>query len=72
VAVVKPFRGLRYNLDRVRDLSAVITPPYDVISPAEQLRYHKLNPYNVIRLDYAIDQPDDTTASKNTPGHRIM
>ena len=63
MAVVKPFRGLRYNLDRVSELSAVITPPYDVISPAEQLRYHKLNPYNVIRLDYAIDQPDDTAAS---------
>ena len=63
MAIVKPFRGLRYNLDRVSELSAVITPPYDVISPAEQLRYHKLNPYNVIRLDYAIDQPDDTAAS---------
>ena len=60
MAVVKPFRGLRYNLDSVSDLSAVITPPYDVISPAEQLRYHKINPYNVVRLDYALDQPDDT------------
>jgi uncharacterized protein (DUF1015 family) len=60
VAVVKPFRGLRYNLDRVSNLSAVITPPYDVISPAEQLRYHKLNSCNVIRLDYGIDEPKDT------------
>ena len=60
MAVVKPFRGLRYNLDRVSDLSAVITPPYDVISAAEQLRYHKINPYNVIRLDYGIDEPKDT------------
>jgi uncharacterized protein (DUF1015 family) len=61
VAVVKPFRGLRYNLDRISDLSAVITPPYDVISAAEQLRYYKLNPYNVIRLDYGIDEPKDTS-----------
>ena len=60
MAVVKPFRGLRYNLDLVKDLSAVITPPYDVISAAEQLRYHKLNPYNVVRLDYGIDEPKDT------------
>ena len=60
MAVVKPFCGLRYNLDRVSDLSAVITPPYDVISAAEQLRYHKINPYNVIRLDYGIDEPKDT------------
>jgi uncharacterized protein (DUF1015 family) len=60
VAVVKPFRGLRYNTDRISDLSEVITPPYDVISPAEQLRYHNINPYNVIKLDYEIDKPDDT------------
>ena len=60
MAVVKPFRGLRYNLDLVRDISAVITPPYDVISAAEQLRYYKTNPYNVIRLDYGIDEPKDT------------
>ena len=60
MAVVKPFRGLRYNLDRVSDLSAVITPPYDVISAAEQLRYYKTNPYNVVRLDFGIDEPEDT------------
>ena len=60
MAIVKPFRGLRYNLDRVSDLSAVITPPYDVISATEQLRYYKINPHNVIRLDYAIDEPKDT------------
>ncbi|MFA5368362.1 MAG: DUF1015 domain-containing protein, partial [Dehalococcoidia bacterium] len=60
MAVVKPFRGLRYNLDLVRDLSTVITPPYDVISTAEQLRYHKLDPHNVIRLDYGVDEPKDT------------
>lgn len=60
MAVVKPFRGLRYNIDLVRDLSTVITPPYDVISSAEQLRYYDLNPYNVIRLDYGIDEAKDT------------
>ncbi|MFA5055220.1 MAG: DUF1015 domain-containing protein [Dehalococcoidia bacterium] len=60
MAVVKPFRGLRYNLDRIGDPSAVITPPYDVISSAEQLRYYDLNPYNVIRLDYGIDEAKDT------------
>ncbi|MFA5375078.1 MAG: DUF1015 domain-containing protein [Dehalococcoidia bacterium] len=63
MAVVKPFRGLRYNLNRVSDLSAVITPPYDVISPAEQLRYHKINPYNVARLDFGLDEPKDTSSN---------
>ena len=63
MAVIEPFRGLRYNLDRISDLSAVITPPYDVISPAEQLRYHQLDPHNVVRLDFGIDEPGDTPDS---------
>ena len=63
MATVKPFRGLRYNLNRISDLSAVVTPPYDVISAAEQLRYYKLNPHNVIRLDFGIDEPNDTNAN---------
>ena len=30
-----------------------------MISAAEQLRYYKINPYNVIRLDYGVDEPKD-------------
>ena len=51
MAIIKPFRGLRYNHDIVKDCSAVVTPPYDVISPAEQERYYRNHPNNMIRLD---------------------
>jgi len=37
VAEVLPFRGLRYA---EADLSALICPPYDVISPPEQLELY--------------------------------
>jgi len=60
VANIQPFQGLRYNLERIGDLSAVITPPYDVISAAEQLLYHHSSPYNVIRLEYGEERPDDS------------
>ncbi|MEA1959639.1 MAG: DUF1015 domain-containing protein [Chloroflexota bacterium] len=63
MADVRPFRGLRYNLERAGDLSSVITPPYDVISPAGQLRYCQLSPHNVIRLDFGLDQPDDSESN---------
>jgi uncharacterized protein (DUF1015 family) len=63
VADVQPFHGLRYNLERIGDLSAVISPPYDVISTAEQLLYHRLSPYNMIRLEYAVERPDDSPAN---------
>ncbi len=60
MADVQPFRGLRYNLERIGDLSAVISPPYDVISPQEQLLYHDRSPYNVIRLEFGEERPGDS------------
>ncbi len=57
----QPFRGLRYNLDKVGDLSSVITPPYDVISEAEQHDYYERNPFNLIRLELGKKFPDDNS-----------
>lgn len=60
MAIIKPFRGLRYNQDVITDLSSVMTPPYDVISPQEQERYYQTHPNNIIRLDFGKDFPNDT------------
>lgn len=35
----------------MRNLSRVVSPPYDVISQAEQEEYYRASPYNVIRLE---------------------
>jgi uncharacterized protein (DUF1015 family) len=48
---IAPFRGLFYNQKKVRDLSKVIAPPYDIISKDEQERLYKRSPYNFVRLD---------------------
>ena len=45
-----PFAGFRYNLDKVEQLSDVIAPPYDVISPEMQADLCAQHPNNVIRL----------------------
>jgi uncharacterized protein (DUF1015 family) len=50
MAVVSPFRALRYDPGRVGDLAAVVAPPYDVISPAQQDALYDRSPYNVVRL----------------------
>jgi uncharacterized protein (DUF1015 family) len=50
MAEIAPFRALRYDPQRVPDLAPVVTPPYDVISPEAQERYHARHPYNVVRL----------------------
>jgi uncharacterized protein (DUF1015 family) len=49
VATVRPFQGIRYDPQKV-DLARVVAPPYDVISPRDQVRYYQQDPHNVVRL----------------------
>ncbi|MGC8491897.1 MAG: DUF1015 domain-containing protein [Syntrophobacteraceae bacterium] len=60
MAEIAPFRGLRYNLQEVPDLSQVTIPPYDVISPEEQREFYEKNPYNFIRLELGPASPEDS------------
>jgi uncharacterized protein (DUF1015 family) len=46
-----PFRGLRYNPARQNDISAVLSPPYDIINRFEQAALYEASPYNAIRLE---------------------
>jgi uncharacterized protein (DUF1015 family) len=50
-----PFVGLRYGPD-VSDLSGVICPPYDVISPSQQKALEASNEANCVRLE--LPRPD--------------
>jgi uncharacterized protein (DUF1015 family) len=50
MADISPFRGLLYNGKKVGDVSKVVAPPYDVISPEEQEKLYKRSSYNVVRL----------------------
>ncbi len=50
MAVVRPFRALRYDPARVGDLGAVVAPPYDVISAAQREALYDRSPWNVVRL----------------------
>jgi uncharacterized protein (DUF1015 family) len=57
MADVRPVPGIRYAPET--DLAAVVTPPYDVISPEAQVRYYERAPENIIRLELGRDEPDD-------------
>src|SRR5215210_1551042 len=57
VPEIRPFRALRYRPDAVGDLSRVVSPPYDVISPREQREYLERDPRNVVRLDLPTVEP---------------
>jgi len=54
---VRPFAGLRY---RRKDLSEVLAPPYDVITPEEQERLHQRDPHNAARLELGYGATGDT------------
>jgi uncharacterized protein (DUF1015 family) len=51
VPQLRPFRGLRYDPARVPDLSAVLCPPYDVISPRQREEFLARDPRNAVRLE---------------------
>ncbi|NOY69478.1 MAG: DUF1015 domain-containing protein [Deltaproteobacteria bacterium] len=59
MAVVQPFKGIRYNPKKIKNLSEVATPPYDVISKKEQQAFYDRHPRNIIRLDKGMDLPGD-------------
>ena len=59
MADVEPFRGWRYDLAQVGDLSDVTAPPYDVINPDEQQELYEKHPCNVIRLILNREEPGD-------------
>jgi len=61
---VQPFRGWRYDLLQVGDLSEVTAPPYDVISPAEQNELYERHPCNVVRLILNREEPGDDSADE--------
>ena len=65
MANIQPFRGLRYNAERVGDISLVISPPYDVISPEEQQFYYQQSLYNVVRIEFGEEYPFDSLENNN-------
>ncbi len=60
MAKIEPFSGLHYNTQIVEDMSKVICPPYDVITPKEQEEFYQRHPYNIIRLILGKELPGDT------------
>lgn len=49
--IVAPFKGLRFNPEKIDKLEDVVTPPYDVISAEEGTKFLEKNTYNMIQLD---------------------
>jgi uncharacterized protein (DUF1015 family) len=59
MALIVPFRGIRYDPRKIGDLRQVVAPPYDVISPEAQDAFYQRHPQNVIRLILNKETPGD-------------
>lgn len=59
MAQVHPFRGWRYDVAQVGELSDVTCPPYDVIDAGFQERLYEQHPCNVVRLELNRDERGD-------------
>jgi uncharacterized protein (DUF1015 family) len=55
MALLKPFRALRYDVGRAGPLDRLVTPPHDVIGAETRERLLAASPYNAVRLV----RPDD-------------
>jgi len=60
VAELRPFRAVRYNQSLVKDLSPVLCPPYDIITPQIEQELYQRSQYNFVRLEHGRELPQDT------------
>ena len=67
MAAIKAFRALHYNLKRIKEISSVVTPPYDVISAHQQSQFYRSDTHNFIRIILGKEKTgDDTQNNKYT------
>jgi uncharacterized protein (DUF1015 family) len=60
MAIVRPFKGIRYNPERIRNMSRVISQPYDRIRQGLQEQYYELSDYNIVRIIKGKEYPEDS------------
>jgi len=50
MAIIKPFKGIRYNQEKIDQINNVISQPYDRVRYGLQDEYYALSEYNVTRI----------------------
>ncbi|MFN2471390.1 MAG: DUF1015 family protein [Gaiellaceae bacterium] len=61
MAVIEPFRAVRYDEERTGPIGRLVAPPYDVITVEERGRYLERSRFNVARL-IVPETPDEAGA----------
>jgi len=58
---IKAFKAVHYNSKKIEDLSQVVCPPYDVISPEAQIAFHNAHPNNFIHILLGLEKSRDNS-----------
>jgi uncharacterized protein (DUF1015 family) len=72
MADIRAFRGWRYNLARVGELSAVVAPPYDVIGRELETELLARHPANVVRVELGKEASNDPGDERYTRAARHL
>jgi uncharacterized protein (DUF1015 family) len=59
MAVLHPFRGLRYDKSVVGDFNKVVAQPYDKTTPSMQDNYYQRSPFNVERITLNLEKREN-------------
>ena len=69
MAAIMPFKGYRYNADKIENIADVMAPPYDALSDEETDSCYDRNPYNAARLvsqkKYETDTDEDNCYTRS-------
>ncbi|MDP3730177.1 MAG: DUF1015 domain-containing protein [Candidatus Omnitrophota bacterium] len=57
---IRPFKAIIYNRKKVKNISKVVAPPYDIIPPDMQDKLYRAHDNNVVRLILAKIKDNDT------------
>ena len=65
MAKIAPFCGIRFNPERIEDLSQVVSQPYDRVRYGLQDEYYALSPYNIVRIIKGRELEGDSPEGEN-------
>jgi len=68
---VLPFRGLRFAAPS-SELDRLVSPPYDVISPDEQVQLRELSPHNAVYVELPQDVPGEPGSRHRLAAEKLV
>lgn len=59
MAIIKPFKGIKYKTDKNLDISSKIAPPFDIIDSKLQTDLYIKDPDNIVRIILGKQDPNE-------------